>query len=322
MKDLISVFAYCPDNHRKKILQELLEKLQVIRDKYEIIVVSHSSISDLSFDLIDYFYYDKSNKLLSDIDLRRKHWFKNKKFSVKSTFVHPSSTHLAIYSLLYYTFNFAKFKSFNKVHCLEYDINIENIELITDVNSKLNEFDTVMFKDMSNDWIFGTYYAFTMNKIPEDYFIYDEEKILEQLRNSETKMTESITDKVLTPNGRTIKFEPKLKLDPTNVLQKIDNHMNTELNWCVPVCDKNSDMLYFFVYNERGGKHNIDVIVDDEHFNIKVELLNQWVKIKIGDINNIFNILVLVDGKIKKHIILNDSNKKMFKKDNLIIDTI
>lgn len=318
MKDLISIFAYCPDNHRKKILQELLEKIQVIRDKYEIIVVSHSPISDLSFDLIDYFHYDKSNKLLSDLDLRRKHWFQNKYFRVTSTFVHPSSTHLAIYSLLYYIFNFAKFKSFNKVHCLEYDINIENIDLITDVNSTLNEFDTVMFKDMSNNWIFGIYYAFTMNKIPKDYFIYDEEKILEQLRNSETKMTESITDKVLTPNGRTIKFEPQSKIDSTYILQKVDNHMNNELNWCVPVCDKNSDMLYFFVFNQEGEKHNIDVIVDGKHFNIKTKALNHWVKIKIGDINNIFNILVLVDGKIKKHIILNDDNKKMFKKDNLI----
>ena len=35
MKDLISVFAYCPDNHRKKILQDLLTQLQPIRDRFE-----------------------------------------------------------------------------------------------------------------------------------------------------------------------------------------------------------------------------------------------------------------------------------------------
>ena len=55
-----------------------------------------------------------------------------------------------------------------------------------------------------------------------------------------------------------------------------------------------------------------DVIVDGKHFNIKTEALNHWVKIEIGYINNIFNILVLVDGKIKKHIMLNDDNKKKF----------
>ena len=53
MKELISVFAYCPDNHRKKVLQDLLEQLQPVRDKFEIMVVSHSQISELSYDLID-----------------------------------------------------------------------------------------------------------------------------------------------------------------------------------------------------------------------------------------------------------------------------
>jgi len=65
MKDLISVFAYCPDNRRKKVLQDLLNQLQPIRDRFEIMVVAHSTISELSYDLVDHFYYDSSNKLFS-----------------------------------------------------------------------------------------------------------------------------------------------------------------------------------------------------------------------------------------------------------------
>ena len=73
MKELISVFAYCPDNHRKKILQDLLAQLQPVRDRFEIMVVSHSSISELSHDMVDFLYYDSSNKLLTDFDVRKKH---------------------------------------------------------------------------------------------------------------------------------------------------------------------------------------------------------------------------------------------------------
>jgi len=319
MKDLITVFAYCPDNHRKKILQDLLNQIQPIRDRFEIMVVAHSPISDLSYDLVDHFYYDSSNKLLDDFDVRKKHWFSNRPiFHVNSTLVYPPSTHLAIYSLLYYTFNFSKFKGFNKVHCLEYDINLTDLNLLDDVNSTLDSYDTVMFKRERDGWLYGTYFAFTMNDFPEDYFLYDEERILNQLRNSETKMTESITDKLLTPNDRTIKLEPLSKLDPTNIFQKVDSHNNNELMWCVPLCDKSSDMVYFFVYNNIGGNYDVDVIVDGKHTNIKTNCLNCWETKPLGNIHEISEIMVLVNKKIVKHVRLNDENRDMFKKYNFI----
>ena len=322
MKDLITVFSYCPDNHRKKILQELLIQLQPVRDKFEIMVVAHSPISELSYDLIDHFYYDSANKLLHDFDVRKKHWFTNDIFDINSTLVYPASTHLSIYSLLYYTFNFAKFRGFNKVHCIEYDINLTDLNLFNDVSSTLNDYDTVMFKREKDGWLYGTYFAFTMNDFPEEYFVYDEEKILNQLRNSETKMTECITDKLLTPNGRTIKLETLFKLDPTNVFQKVDNHMNDELMWCVPLCDRNSDMVYFFVFNNKGGEYDIDIIVNNKHLNINTNCLSCWYKRFLGDINEINEILVLVNKKIKKHIILNDENREMFRKYNFIEDRV
>ena len=318
MKDLITVFSYCPDNHRKKILQDLLNQLQPIRDKFEIMVVAHSSIPELSYDLIDHFYYDASNKLLYDFDVRKKHWFSNHLFDINSTLVYPPSTHLAIYSLLYYTFNFAKFKGFNKVHCIEYDINLVDLNLFDDVSSTLEDYDSVMFKREEDGWLYGTYVAFTMNNFPDEYFIYDEEKILNQLRGSETKMSECITDKLLTPNGRTMKLEPLSKLDPTGSFQKVDNHMNDELMWCVPLCDRHSDMVHFFVYNNKGGKYDVNVIVNNTHIHIRTEDVGHWHLKPLGDINEINDILVLVNDKIKKHIILNEENRDMFRKHNFI----
>jgi hypothetical protein len=321
LKDLITVFAYCPDDNRKKVLQDLLVQIQPLRSKFDIMIVSHSSISELSYNMVDFLHYDASNKLLTDFDVRKKHWFSNHIYNINSTLVYPPSTHLAIYSLLYYTFNFAKFKGYKKVHCIEYDINITDLNLIYDVNNTLDNIDTVMFQE-EGTWIYGTYFAFTMNNFPEEYFIYDEEKILNELRDSETKMTERITDKILTPNGRTILFEPLSKLDPTNVFQKVDNHMNNELLWCVPLCSKSSDMMYFFVYNNKVSEYDVDIIFNNKHLNIKTTCLDCWYLEPLGDINDINEILVLVNKEIKKHIVLNNENRDMFKKYNFIEDIV
>jgi hypothetical protein len=317
MKDLIVIFNYSPDNNRKKILQELLDKLKNLRDRFDILVVSHSSISEISYDDIDYFYYDKNNKLLYDFDLNNNFWFKTNTFKLNSTTVYSKSTHLAIYSLLYYTFNFANHKQYNKVHCIEYDINLTNENLIVDVNNTLDDYDTVMF-EREDGWIYGTYFAFNMNNFPDDYFKYDEENILNILRDSDSRMTENITPIILRPNGRTILLEPISKLDPNGIFQKVDNHNNDELNWCVPVCDNKTNNLYIFIYNTTGKKFNIDVLYNEKHLHLKSEHKNVWNLTSIGDIDEVNKIQILVNGEIKKEISITEDNKETFKKYNLI----
>ena len=317
MKDLITVFTYCPDNKRKKILQELLEQLKDIRNEYDILVVSHSPIPELCYDNIDYFYYDKNNTLLYDFDLNNNFWFKNNTFNLNSTTVYPKSTHLAIYNLLYYTFNFANHKKYNKVHCIEYDINLTDKNLIVNVNNSLDNYDTVMF-EREDGWIYGTYFAFNMNNFPDDYFKYNEENILKILRDSDSRMTENITPLILRPNGRTILLEPISKLDPTGIFQKVDNHNNDELNWCVPVCDNKTNNLYIFTYNNVGKEFNIDVLYNEKHVYLNSKNKNVWSLTPIGNIDEINKIQILVNGEIKKEIFITEDNKETFKKYNLI----
>lgn len=317
MKDLITVFTYCPDNKRKKILHELLEKLKVIKTSFDILVVSHSKISDLSYENLDYFYYDKNNELLSDFDLNNDFWFENDSFKIKTSTIYSQNTHLAIYSLLYYVFNFAKHKRYNKVHCIEYDINLYDSNLFVKINEKLNKYDTIMFKG-KNGWVSGVYFAFTLNNFPEEYFMYNKEKIIEKLRYSDTKMTENITPSILSVNGRTVFFESLETLNPKEVYQIVDSHKNNELNWCVPVYDKISNKIYFFVYNEKGGNFKIDVINGKKHFQIFNNQINLWSIIEIGDINETKKIIVMVNDKVKKEIIISEENKQTFIENNFI----
>lgn len=317
MKDLITVFTYCPDSKRKKILLELLDKLKDIRDRFDILVVSHSEIPDLCYDYIDYFYYDNNNPLLHDFDLNNNFWFKTDSFYINSTTVYSKSTHLAIYNLLYYTFNFAKHKKYNKVHCIEYDINLSEDGLFDFVSDKLNDYNTVMFQ-RNDGWIYGTYFAFDMYGFPDNYFIYDEESILNTLRNSDSRMTENITPLVLTPNGRSLHLEPLTTLDPTGVYQKVDMHTNDDLNWCVPVCDKSSDELHIFIYNNNGGDYKIDILNGDKHFQIINKNNLTWTLTPIGNINETSKIIIIVNDKLKKEISITVDNKEKFRKYNFV----
>jgi hypothetical protein len=58
--------------------------------------------------------------------------------------------------------------------------------------------------------------------------------------------------------------------------------------------------------------------VDNNNIHIKTEGISTWYLRTLGNINEINDILVLVNNKIKKHIILNDENRNMFRKYNFI----
>lgn len=315
MKDLITIFAHCPDFNRKKILQDLIVLLQEKRNDYDIMVVSHSSISDFSFEMIDYFYYDRNNHLIREFELTNKFWFNGEGLKVNSSLVYPFSTHLAIYRLLYFTINFAKSMRYEKVHFIEYDIIIQDLRLIDFVNSRLDEFDNIMFRG-DDGWIWGTYFASNLNTIDYKDFIYNEKEIIEMLSGEESRMTENITHKILSKNFRTILFESIDKIDSNRVCQKNDEHINYHLKWCVPVVNKENNELNFFIFNEKGGSYVVDIFVDNECKTFITQDMGTWSLVPIGNINNVNKLEIFVDKKIRNTIILDDNNKENFKNNN------
>lgn len=315
MKDLIAIFTYCPDTERKLILIELLQKLQKVRDKNDIIVVSHSELPLLTNELSDYQYIESDNHLLYDSEYTNKFWFDTNIIYAHSSLVYPFSTHFSIYSLIHYVINFSTFKNYKKIHCIEYDIEIENIDLIENVSKKLDEFNNVMFKS-DDDWVHGTYFAFNTNNFPENYFKYDENFILSELKTVNTRMTEHYTPKFLSINGRTTYFYTTKSINSSGWLQKKDSHGNQELNWCVPILEKETETVHFLVFNEKGGEYNLDVIYDDRHVNVKVKEKGEWKLFPLENINELSKIIVIVDGKIKNKIEFNDTTIKTFVENN------
>lgn len=315
MKSLISVFTYCPDFKRKKILHELLDSLQAKRDKFDLMVVSHSPISDLSLEMIDYFYFDRENTLLKDFDLTNKFWFRSGPLVVNSSLVYPYSTHLSIYRLLYYTLNFSKFKGYEKTHFIEYDIKMDDVNLLNHVDKKLDEYDNVMFKDDAG-WAWGVYFASKIKSFSDLDLKYDEEKILNDLRMVENRMTENVTPKILSAGERSIFYENISLIDKKEICQKNDEHLNDTLKWCVPIVDESGNGLSFFIFNEKGGKYNVDVFVNEMCRSFITEKTGVWTLDTLAKFDEVTKVEVFVDKKLRSSIIFNEENREKFKKNN------
>ena len=63
MKDIILITAYCPKIEQKEILIKLLQNLNTIRDKYDIMITSHTILDSYFLEYCDYFYFDKKNPI-------------------------------------------------------------------------------------------------------------------------------------------------------------------------------------------------------------------------------------------------------------------
>jgi hypothetical protein len=317
MKDLISVFAYCPDYNRKEILHTLLLDLQELREKYDILVVAHSSISDISMSLIDYFYFESKNEIIEDFNYTNIFWFQNEKFAVNSSLVYPKSTHLAIYSLLFYTFDFAFHRGYKKIHFIEYDLKLNNINLINLVNEDLDNYDSVVFQAYDN-WIMGVYFASTLQGFSTNDFKFDKQKILNKLYQTDSRMTEKVTPDLIC-NGRNYKKRNYDEINDGKDCQLNDEHNKNLLKWAVPLVVEETNELVFFVYNEFGSEHIIDLFIDNHYFKIDApNVKNVWSLTPIGHLENITEIIILIDKKQTNKINFKNLDKSSFVKNNFL----
>ena len=312
MKDLIVIQTYCPDSKRKLALHSLVQNLQKIRDKYDIMIVSHSPISELSMEYVDYVYIDNDNYLITDFDLTNRFWWSNKNFTVASSLIYTRSTHYAIYSLIHYALNFSKFKNYKKIHFIEYDVVLDT-DLINRVNEKLDTYDNVIFSREGRLKMAGGYFAIKTDNFPKIYYTHNKEFILNDLRLIDNKMTEDYTRKFIKINNRsTYKF-------PLSYDTIIDSHENDGLMWCVPIWIRHTNRLELFVFNELGGKYDILVNCDGKYDTLTSPVKKgSWCLHPLGNINDIKNIKININGVLKRNITLNSENIEKFKNDNYL----
>lgn len=328
-KDLIVISAHCPTPSKEEKLRELVEKIQDLRDWFDILVVSHTPIAKEICDMVDHFYYDRQNEMLTDFDLTYMAWFRTEGFYLETSLVYNKSTALTIARQIRYAINFADFWGYEKIHYMEYDFIYKGDDVILDINEKLDEYDTVMF-DHPSSRLFASsvYFAFNTKFLFDDVKNFSKEKFLDLIRNphvdleingknlrmtNHAKMTENLNVILLSQEGRKCLFLPNSGID-----QSEDSHSNQELKWAFPIYDIEKNCIMFFVHNNFNSLQTIDVTVNGgKTLHLECPPGN-WMLNNLCDFEGEKIIEVLVDGNLNKKIEIKESNKKIFTTNNYI----
>jgi len=328
MKDLIVITAHCPSDDRRKILLDLVAGLQPIRKDFDLMVISHTPFTSDVQERVDWAIYDRDNELLKDWIYQNEPWFApNDRMRIQSIFFGSGNTYLTLHKQLITGYTMARSFGYEKVQFIEYDAYFQDFTEFYENSRELENYDAILYT--KNDSVFdtldfgiGNFHAARISRLPENVFKFDREEILNELANSSSKTTEKRTHEIYTSEGKKVLFKDhNLIMRNGNILRLVDFHKGEfEMQWAVPFYDDTLDEIRFLVWNEASDKPAyISVIVNNEKivsFN-KIEKF-QWSIKTLGHPTDIKNITILINDKMKRHILLDENNIDLFKKMNKI----
>jgi len=317
MKDLILITAYCPDDNRLNKLRKLVNQLSIFKNEVDVMIVSHTSIPADIQKNVNLCLFDDKNELLTDWDLICQPWFNpNNDRKIQSGLLTGKNTHLAIYRMLILGFSLAKNIGYKKVHVVEYDSEINNIDEFKDNGKVLDVHDSVYYvEENAPDSMFGSTYSFHIDKLPDDLLILDEDNIKNTIRNASSKGPEVITRKIIEKSNSFCQKSASVLYKGGNkfALSNNDDGFNP---WGVPFIDLLDNKFKFIAWNQNKSVVNYKIIVNDEIV-IKLDniLRDNWKIANLGEMNDVFKIITIEDDVIRDIIKFdNNEEKELFKK--------
>ena len=317
-KDLIIIVAYCPDQKRKDTLYQLLNDLQHFRDSFDILLTSHTIFGDFFNDMVDYFYYDKENIVLTDLEYQQNGWYSvNGSDIIWSSYINIGNYLPSIYKILIPALSIAKSLGYNKIHKLEYDTRISNIDELHENSKLLDQYDYVIYKNPSTDYLSGNFMSFKMGGIIDLWKVFDLDSIKNLIKSSYPKTSELIIDKEI---KKTRKY---LEKDLSELKSKgIDSGkiISNKTNWSFPFFDYDGHFLRFLNVNYSLDPYLSEVIVNNKTYFNFGQIKQNCLQINdIDSFSNIKNITIMKDKKVYTHIDLeNDSIREEFIKRNFL----
>lgn len=329
MKDLICITAHCPTEEKRKILSNLVRSLQPTRDQFDLLVVSHTPVTFDVQENVDWVIFDKDNELLTDWKYQNQPWFSpHDGKHIQSIFFGVGNTYLTLHKQLITGYGHARTFGYEKVHFIEYDAYFEDHSEFYDNSRILDEYDAVLYTkkdqlfEINLQFGIGNFHSVKISTLSERAFRYNRYEILKELEESSEKTTEKRTQVLYSENGNKIFLKDHNVISQNgNILRIIDFHKGDfEMQWAVPFYDHKTDNIDFIVWNDASEKPcNIIVIVNNNKI-LKFENLKkfEWSINTLGKPQEISNIKILINDKLKNNITLNEKNIEMFKLTNFV----
>jgi hypothetical protein len=307
MKDLIMISSYCDTKEKEDILRNLVNQIITQKDKFDLMIVSHSVVPDDISIKCDLVIYDKKNELLYDWDLRCKPWFNpGDERQIMSIFTGFFNTHLAIWRMLIIGNSVAKNIGYKKIHHIEYDTSIKDFKEIIDNSNLLDIHDCVTYsktEDKVDEILFGTYQAYRLDTLHENLLVLDEEKLKDKIRLSDNKSPEGMLYSLLHDN-KNGKVKNKSVLDLNGNFFGISHggFGGYHTAWCLPYFDALTSKLGFVIWNmeNKDKSINVKLIYNDNVIITFGDVLPQHWKLKdIDDFGNAEKLTVILDNKVR-----------------------
>jgi len=298
-KELILIVAYCPNKERKEILFDFLKQLQMFRCSYDILVASHTPLDVNFFEYFDYFYYDKNNIILTDIEYRQNGWFSPfDDYVIWSSYLGIGNTIKAILDLLVPSIALAKNLKYEKIHFFEYDTKISDDKELVENSELLDEYDYVIYNGESTHTIAGGFLSFKTDFVVDEWKENNEKTLMDSYFGVYPKAPEGILYNQIKKQRKFIeKNYYNLKINGIEVNTVHQNYSN----WNVPFFDPNDLKLKFVSYNKTNEDYNIKIIVNETLYNVGIVEPTSWKIINLLD--NFYDV---------EHIIVLKNNEKIF----------
>ena len=306
MKDLILITCYCDTQEKRRILENLVDSFMLVKDKFDLMIVSHTTVSEDLIKKVDYFFYDKKNELLYDWGMRCMPWFNpGDERAILSIFTAEFNTHLAIWRMMILGNSLAKNAGYTKVHHIEYDCSIKDFSEILENNKSLDTYTAVVYnykKENVDDILFGTYQAYRLDKLPQSFIDLNENFIKKMIRESDHKSPEKMLFDILQRSGNLLVKDKKL-LDNNGNRFGISHDIvaRNKTAWCLPFYDRSSDRLGFVVWNMEKEVRSIDVkvIYNNEKIYHSVVKPKHWWMADLGMYKDANQLVVILDGEVR-----------------------
>lgn len=331
MKDIIIISAYCPDDEKKLILEKCVDSLQELRKDFDLLISTHAYIPEHIGKKVDFVFYDGNNDLIYDWDKMNLPWFSpTPGLVIVSSLISNFSTYSACNRIVMGGLGIAKNFGYSKAHYIDYDTIITNPSEFYENSKLLEKYVTIQYinnesefygSDNKNDWGYGVFQSFNLNKVNKLLVTYNEKELIKILDNSPFKTNEAIYQDLYKLDGEEILYkswdELSKKGNQFNLSSKIQkNDLN---DWFVPFYNTKTNKIDVIAWNfKRNSLVNVNFVINQETIiSLKDVTPGAWKMQEVGNIEDINEILIIINNEIKNNIKINTSElKEKFKRNN------
>ena len=319
MKDLILITAYCPDTTKEEILRELISNLYNFKDEFDLGIVSHTPIPLDIQSKVNFSLYDSKNEILTEPDLLNKPWIgigEAPYRMIRSSYLTGINTHLAIWRMWILGFSLAKNIGYKKIHTIEYDALVKNIDELKDNSNLLDTYKSIYYLESKKDTrpiLFGSTQSYNVDYIHPILLNLDEENIKNMIRKSHMSPEEMLQDLIHKMGDYLVKDRDVLETN-NNTFAK-SNKIEPFNPWGVPFYDYLEDSVKFVTFNtlKENGVSNQIIVNNKKLYTISNIPINGWSVVKLGELKDIYYITIMEDDKIRLKLDLStEVEKKKF----------